>query len=243
MDIVVGDEEPVSYKFSEAKKDASGNYIFTVHLAVAQMTDDITLQMNIGEVKDTVYTYSVLRYANTILTDSSMAAYHDLVKEMLNFGGKAQTYFGYNTSNMADNGIVVETADVPKTTDTQMAVSGSVDGISFYGATLLLTSKTAVRYYFTVSGNIDDYTFKLNDTELEPVHKDGLWYVQVSDISPQDLDNVYEIEVTNSIDTLRVSYSPMYYIIRMYNGNGSENLKKLLQAMYGYYLAAEALVA
>ena len=33
------------YPVSEAKKDASGNYIFTARIAAAQMTDTISLQL------------------------------------------------------------------------------------------------------------------------------------------------------------------------------------------------------
>ena len=128
--------------------------------------------------------------------------------------------------------------DIPADAAADMAVSGKVDGISFYGASLLFRNKIAVRYYFTVSGNIADYTFTVNGVEYEPVLKDGQYYIEVADINPQDLDDVITVIVN---DTLSVSYSPMNYIVRM-STKGSENLQALMKALYNYHLAAENLI-
>lgn len=243
MNITVGSGSPDSYKVSEAQMDDAGNYIFTANVAAAQMTDTITLQLSVGEELGAVHTYSVQQYANAILADKAQEAYHGLVKEMLNYGGKAQIYFGYNTDNMADKDITVEAAAVPTETETKVTVKGSVDGIRYYGATLVFESKTSVRYYFNVSGDINEYTFTVAGDSLKPVQKNGLWYVEVSGINPQSLDQEYVIEVSNGTDVLSVNYSPLHYIVRMYNGNSTENLKSLLQAMYGYHEAAKSFVA
>ena len=72
----------------------------------------------------------------------------------------------------------------------------------------------------------------------------GLYYVEVADINPQDLGNNIELIVCDTEgNMLTVIYSPLTYITRMYNGNGSANLKALLQAMYGYFDAAKNFVA
>lgn len=50
--------------------------------------------------------------------------------------------------------------------------------------------------------------------------------------------------VTDGVDNLEVSYSPVTYITRMYHKAGtSEQLKAVVKAMYGYYLAAEEYTA
>ena len=243
MNIAIGSGEPVSYKVSEASKDSDGNYIFVVELAAAQMTENVTLQLQAGEKLDEAKTYSVLEYANTILTDATQEKYHALVKEMLNYGGKAQKYFAYYTDKLADESVMVTGATVPTQNETDITVSGTLEGIRFYGATLLFKSKTAIRYYFTVTGNIADYTFTAAGAEAQAVEKDGLYYVEIAGITPQNLNEICEVNVSDGTNTLQVSYSPMHYIVRMYNGTGSENLKNLLQAMYGYHLAAKALIS
>ena len=70
----------------------------------------------------------------------------------------------------------------------------------------------------------------------------GLYYIDVEGINPQDLDTAITVLVTKGTDELNVTYNPMCYIMRMYNGKGSDSLKALLQAMYGYHLAAKEYV-
>jgi hypothetical protein len=104
-----------------------------------------------------------------------------------------------------------------------MSVTGKADGIKFYGASLVFENKVAVRFYFTGS----------SEGIEGAVPKDGMFYVEVADILPQDLNKAVSVEVSG----LSVSYSPMNYIVRM-NAKGSDALRILLKAMYNYHLAA-----
>jgi hypothetical protein len=101
---------------------------------------------------------------------------------------------------------------------------------------MLFRDKIAVRYYFQVTGDIADYTFDVN-AAYTTGWKDDLYYIEVVDINPQDLDNPITVTVNNE---LTVSYSPMNYIVRM-SKKGSENLQALVKAIYNYHLAAEVL--
>lgn len=237
MNITVGESKTVSYKISSAQQDADGNYIFSANVAAAQMTDVIRLQLSAGDSKGAVHTYSVRQYADAILAGSYDEALKDLVRQMLNYGGKAQRYFDYNIQNPADAGITVEAATVPAETDHKVSISGSVNGIQIYGATLVLANKTAVRYYFTVSGNIDSYTFQAGGNSYQAVKKNGMYCVEIPDINPQDLSNEILLTVSDGADSMTVNYSPLHYIVRMYV-KGADALQNLLQAMYGYHLAA-----
>ena len=226
----------VAGNFAEAVK--SGN-TYTISLAAAQMADEIVISIN-GEALEK--TYSIRQYADYIMNEEN--GYSDkakaLVKEMLNYGAKAQTYFGYNTDDLANAGITDAGAEAVKADAApEMVISGSVDGISFYGASLVFRNKIAVRYYFTVTGYISGYTFTVNDTKYEPVLKDNLYYIEVADINPNQLSDAITVLVN---DTLSVSYSPMNYIVRM-STKGSENLQALMQALYNYYLKAVAYTA
>lgn len=206
----------------------------TVHVAAAQMNDEINVQIVNGEDASAVKTYTVLQYAQHVLADESLSNYHQLVKEMLNYGGFAQIYFEYNDENPVNTDLEgVGAEEVPADAAAEMEVSGKVDGISFYGASLLFRNKIAVRYYFTgaiTNVNAGDYTYTIGQ-------KDGLSYVEIADINPQDLDNAIAVTVN---ETLTVSYSPMNYIVRM-STKGSENLQALMKAIYNYHLAAEVI--
>lgn len=211
----------------------------SVNVAAAQMNDEITVQIVNGDDASAVKTYTVLQYAQYVLADESLSNYHQLVKEMLNYGGFAQIYFEYNDENPVNTDLEgVGAEEVPADAAAEMEVSGKVDGISFYGASLLFRNKIAVRYYFTVSGDISSYTFTVNGTEYQPeLKEEGLYYIEVADINPQDLDDAITVAVN---ETLTVSYSPMNYIVRM-SAKGSDNLKALMKAIYNYHLAAEVI--
>ena len=211
-----------------------GKYLFTVDLAAAQMTDVILVEIVCGE---TVIqkSYSIRQYADYILDDTN--GYDDvtraLVKEMLNYGAAAQIYFDYNAENLADTGIEgTGLAALPETAETDLSVSGSVTGVRYYGSSLIFDSKTAVRFYFT--GDITGCTFTVGNVQYVPQEKNGLWYVEIADINPQDLNKAITLRVN---DALSVTYSPMNYIVRMRDSNNS-NLVALLHAMYNYHLAA-----
>ncbi|MBO5429667.1 MAG: hypothetical protein J6A10_06870, partial [Peptococcaceae bacterium] len=208
-----------------------GLYVFYADVAAVQMAESIAVEVLVnGEVVDSG-NYSVRQYADEILSGSYTDKEKALVKAMLNYGGKAQLYFKYNTSVLANADITVEEAAIPQNVES-ISVSGSVAGLKFYGSTLVFRSRTALRFYF--EGNATDCTFMLGDKELTPVEKDGLWYVEIADINPQDLDQTVTVTVN---DTLTVEYSPLDYIVRM-NANGSSELAALLKAMYTYHLAA-----
>ncbi len=229
----------VTTEYSNLTADSSGHYPITVTLAAAQMTEQITLAFVVDGVQTDAKTYTIRQYADTVLADESKSSCHALVKEMLNYGGMAQTYFGYNTGKLANTGITgVAAADIPAA-ETEMTVTGKLEGIRFYGASLVYRNKIAVRFYFKVTGDIASCSFG----EYTAVQSGTLYYVEVADISPNAWDARIELTVTDTDgNALTVAYSPMDYMVRM-NAKGSDSLKALLKAMYNYHLAAKAYTA
>ena len=191
--------------------------------------------------EETVFTktYTVRQYCDTILTDEAHSEYHALVKEMLNYGAAAQVYFDYDAENLANDGITgVVSAEVPENAE-EITVSDNISSLNFYGASLVYRDRIAVRYYFT--GDVTGCTFTANGNTYTPVEKDGMHYVEIADILPQDLDQQITLTVTGADgSTLTVTYGPMNYIVRM-NAKSSDSLKNLLKALYNYHLAAKQL--
>ena len=220
---------------SSLAKDENGRPVVSVPVAAAQMTDEITVRVQ--DLQPMVYT--VRQYCDTILADENQSKYHQLVKEMLNYGAMAQKYFDYNSTKLANEGITgVGTAEVPETA-ADMVISGGMDDIAFSGASLVCRDRIAVRYYFT--GDVNDMTFTANGATYKPVAKDGLYYIEVGEILPQDLEQQITLTVCDSSgNTLTITYGPMNYIVRM-NQKGSEDTKALLKALYNYHLAAKEL--
>ena len=227
-----------TYTTADAVKDAeTGNYIFSISLAAAQMTDVVTAKLYAdGELLHSG-SYTVKGYAEALLAETEDEALINLLENMLNYGGKAQVYFAYNPENLADAGITVADAAVPAAEDYVCQVQGELEGIQFYGAALLFRSKTVIRYYFTAENGVAGYTATVDGVAAELQEKDGMYYAEVVVENPAALDE----EHTVAIDTLHVTYSGMHYIARMYSKTtSSEALTALMQAMYNYYFAAVA---
>ena len=241
--IVVG-EEGYTFRVSGLEKTEDGLYVASVNIAAAQMTDFIFVTVINGSDLAETASYTVRGYADTILADESFSEYHTLVKEMLNYGAAAQLYFDYEEENLANEGITdAGSVEIPDSVDSELSVAGNAEGVTFYGASLIFRNKIAVRYYFQFKGDINDCSFTVNDTTYAPQLKDGLYYVEIADILPQDLDQAITLTVTDADgNALNVAYNPMNYIVRM-NEKGSDTLKALVKALYNYHLAAKALRA
>lgn len=223
----------------EIPADRLSDRKYVVYLAAAQMTDELEIQVN-GEPLE--QTYSIRAYADTILSGNYSESTKELVRQMLHYGGASQTYFGHNEAHIADDGISSESrdfeADFPGSS-TSEALTGAISGLHFYGASLLFQSKTAVRFYF--SGDVTGCTFTVGEQTYVPKEKDGLWYVEIGQIAPNQLDDAIELVVCCADQTMTVGYSPMNYIERMYQKNTtSVSLKALLAEMYYYYTVAKA---
>ncbi|MBO5049905.1 MAG: hypothetical protein J6C41_05695 [Oscillospiraceae bacterium] len=207
-------------------------------VAAAQMGETITVQIANGEDTSVTKTYSVLQYAQAVLADEALSSYHPLIKEMLNYGAMAQVYFDYDAENLVNDGITdAGKAAVPETAE-DMAISGKISGLNLYGTSLVYRDRIAVRYYFI--GDVTGLTFTANGNTYTPVAKNGMYYVEIADILPQDLEQQITLTAADiNGNTLSVTYGPMNYIVRMTQKDNG-NLRNLLKALYNYHLAAKA---
>lgn len=219
-----------------------GCYVFSVDLAAAQMTDPITLEVVSGGVSVFSKDYTVKAYAEEILKGEYDDEEKTMVLTMLHYGAAAQKALGYRTESLANAGCAeLEKANIPASGDVEeMACTGSVSGIRYYGASLVFASRVAVRYYFALNaGDITDYRFQVGESTYTPVQKSGLYYVEIGNIYPQNLDKQYTLTVSKADESLSVSYGPMNYIVRQYHKAGtSDDQKALVQMLYTYHLAA-----
>ncbi len=223
------------YNVSELTSDGNDGYTVSVKVSAAQMTDEIAVQITNGADASQKKTYTVRDYAVSLLNGNYPQTMKALVRQMLHYGAAAQAYFNYKTDNLANANVETALQNTPETTNAYQ-VTGETAGVEFYGATLVFRDRIALRYYFHMTGDISGYTFLAGGKTLTPVQKGTYYYVEIAEINPQDLDNAFSVEVNGS---LTVQYSPMNYIVNMYQ-KGSQDLRALVQALYDYHLAAKA---
>ncbi len=229
------DDEESRHMVSELVTDDMGRYSVSANIGVAQMTENIHIQIVTSEASGNEYIYSVRKYSDELMKISDDEKTIALVEAMLDYGARAQDYFRYNLDKPADRGVSVADVTIPYTEGTSARLSGKSSNVNFYGASLIQRLQSSVRFYFVATEQaIAGLTFTTADGQSVPYVKksDNLYYVEISDISPQELCN----DITVSVDGLSVTYSPFCYIHRMfYNQSNDASLRELMQAMYNYY--------
>lgn len=219
-------------------------YEFTCPLYAKEMNEQVAAKLYSGTSviwNDKEEGYSVKDYYN-----AAYNAYNDVVKNildaMLDYGAAAQTYFGYQTTNLANGGTTKYSgsqAFVP--TDEQYKFSGSFklsNGASFYGASLDLTSSLKLNLYFE---NADVVTH--GNDKAETVYVKGKYLKRISiAIKPWKLTEAVDV----SVDGATFKYSPANYIYEAFSpdhrgfaaGVKFDNLRAVLTALnkFGYTL-------
>ena len=240
MTVTVGENTAAVYTVSQMTPGKDGTYDFSVNLGAAEMTETITLTLISGSATVLQKSYSVREYAQYLLDGNYNDQTKALVLQMLNYGAKAQLYFGNRTDDLANAGNAVQTTQQIPNQMTEIVISGNVNGVRYYGSTMVFRSKIAMRYYFDVSGSVNDCVFTVNGKTYQPVSKDNRYYIEVADINPQDMETAMNVTVTSGEEALTFNYRPVDYIIRMYNkAETSQALKDMLLAANGYFQAAK----
>ena len=255
LDSLVTDETDYSMKFTHngvteevalSEAEVEGNiYKFTHEVAAKEMTDVITAQMFYkGEAVSEIYTYSVDEYAKTIIENgnsvySSYAV--ELVQAMLNYGSYAQKYFNYKVDDLANDGTHLGTTVLNDVTaETMEAYTNNTetgnDDVKLNSASLILESQTKLRLYIEDNG-IENITY--NNEPLSK--KNNKFYVEKSDILPQDLDKDVTLTLMyNDSSVVEVSYNCMAYgYVVLKNDGVEDSLKDVVRALYLYGQAAK----
>lgn len=216
-----------------------------VDMIAPHMNDVITIQVVADGTSGGEQTFTIREYAEAIINGNFDDNTKNLAKHMLNYGAKSQTYFNYKTDDLANKTVGVPTNMEAVPNDGKKAdKSGDEANIQFYGASLVLNSKTTLRFYFTLTEGKSISDFKFGEYTVHSRTTNGtlMYFVDIDDIAPHQLNSDRSVAVTDSQgnDILTVTYNPMWYIQRQYHSTAnSAKFKNLLQAMYNYYLAAD----
>lgn len=238
-------------------------FVFPYTVGAKYMTTEVSAKVIDGDRESKVYTATVKNYIDYVLThQDEYSSVVELVKALANYGTAAQIQFDYKTDNLpnsstyiSDSDKVIKEVDFSSYKDT-ITNEDSVEGISYYGSSLVLLSETTIRDYFTVSEghSIDEYIFQreLADgttTYITPkkavINGVDYYYVEAQNAKAYQLDQPVSVRVQKKdgdINSgLTVKYSAFSYGYRtQINFTSTEKLVDVTRTMYWYWKAALA---
>ena len=222
---------------------SGGVYRFACPITSKNMTDDITAQVyNADGPVGASKTMDVATYCNWVIANYTDAKTVNLMKAMLNYGASAQLLFKYRTDDLA-NAALSDADKVLGKVDASAYIhsrTGEEEGIKPTTYTLLLDSETTVRVYFQLTGtkSIEEYTFTVDGVEVEPVYKDGLYYIQKTDIGAHRLDELHVFTCGN----ITIRYGGLSYVNQVMTYYTEGTTFDMASALYAYSKAAEAYI-
>lgn len=240
---------------AEVNESGKTLYKFSRPVNAAQMSDTIETRIVIDNNTKEEFSYSVKEYASELLLKSSEYPTEivKLVKALLNYGTAAQTFFKYNTGKPAnailsdtDKAVAAADFDAYKAVIKADSANGAIDGLTYYGSSLICKSEMTVRHYFILDNgsDINNYKFSYIDTEgyevsLIPkkVSDGGVYCVDISGIMACSLNKNYVCRVTgmDNSQTIELDYGPLSYAYSVANSkDSSKELMNLMNALYMY---------
>ena len=244
--LTVEDGEAVTLPAAEAVQTDNG-YRFTASVPVRQMRNPITIEVQKdGEPVKPAQTFSVRKYADSVLAGDYPAATKDFVKAMLFHGSAMQTYKDYTRYGLADADLDVTALQQAAAEITaadlsayKPTMSGKAEGLTLYGMNLSLMDETALRFYFTKEAGIkaEQFTFNTGAYQHTVTENDTMICVEVADISASHLDEA----VTLKVGGLTVTYSPLSYARSVILNAKADALEKVARSLVLYNQYANAL--
>lgn len=214
-------------------------YIFKCNVAATEMADTIKAQIITDSAKGEEYSYSVKEYADYLLENASANADYakakDLVNAMLNYGAYAQTFKNYHT-----DALPCDPGDLSNVTIADHGYTGlNTTNVQFAGANLSMLSKTTLRLFFEMQ-DAENISIRRGTEELPIGKNNDLYYVEIPNISPAELDNDFSVSIYDGADEGYLLYSPMTYCYQVSQKSNDAALVDLIKAITQYQTAADS---
>ena len=238
----------------DLKIDSKGRYLLKVPVAAAQQADKVTVtSYNSANVAGTTRSYAVKDYADLLFkaagTNASLQKAAKAVEAMLNYGAMAQTYFGYNTENPANNGLFyrdTNPVDDMNYEDLYGIAASEESGpqgqgqISFTAVNAYLEDAVSLRFYFEYSGTTkpENLTVQINGTQYpNQVLKDesGKYYVLINNIPATLFNEKYQVLVSDGPSYAVVKYSVLNYIQARLAKTDDQAFMDVAYSMFQFY--------
>ena len=242
----------------------ANGFKFPQIVAAKNMQDIVTLRLYQSNgtqvelaganVSDGGVTYSVQGYINQVLADADTyeASYPGitaLCKAMQAYGSYAQVQQNYTAATGAAHDPVsidqatasaiaaISTSSISDAA-TASTTTNNIDGLEFYGASLIMLSKMTLRFYFTYSGS-----GSLTSGGNALGRNGRYYYVDVTGIAAKDFSVGQTVTVSDGTNTCTVGgYSVNRYIYKVLTADSGvgESMRNLAKAIAYYGIQAAA---
>ncbi len=231
----------VEIPVSEGIPEENG-YKFTCPIPAKEMTTQVNCQVVTSTQSSDVFTKSIKEYAEDMLANKEAYAKEAaLVKAMLNYGAAAQSYFDYNTENLANNTDYMTDEDralaVKDFSNQDYTLTQGNGDIIYYGSSLSLKSETAINHYFILKDttDADSLSVTVDGTDATLTKNGDFYTLSIKDIPAQNLQKDYLVQVGD----VSLSYSVTSYGNEAYN-QGKDALVNVMYALSSYAESAQS---
>ena len=223
-------------------------YQLTLALPAKEMNREVVLkafrangsQIQITENGKNVWqcVYSVQQYLGQVIQnpgDLYAPSLVELCQAMSDYGSYTQKFFGYDVEHAVDP-YFPEEVEALTVSGCELDIGEGTESIGFYGCSLLTRSETALRLYFRIKGELEEFGASIDGVETE-VHDagKGYLYIELDNISAKDLANVHSFTVTKGDESLTVGNCSAYsYVQRVLESEKEDSLKMAAKALKRY---------
>lgn len=239
------------------KETSNGHYVYTCEVPVAQIGDKVTATLHYKDKSYALTQYSVKDYLNTIVQNKDKKEEYgkaaDIASAILNYGARAQLYFGYKTDSLVNSALPdaeIKKVDSILAQDIKKAITNKESGnlenndFKYGGASLVCKSDTGMKLYFE---NKNSLTLKEIEKKYDISVKDckkqvsksingNMICITINDLNATELDDNFVVQITNkqnSSQSMFVSTSPYMYIKKSMDSRNAK-LINLSKALYWY---------
>ena len=226
-----------SVRFEDASYDNTQEaYVFLCKVTSAEMTIPVKATLTNGDTAIAFDDFMVRDYARTLIAMDIDETTTDLAAALLSYGYYSQVKFNIGGDRFEED--KVEFADAKALI--MPSVEDRVDGVRYYGASVVFLSGSRLRQYYEVTA--PQATFRINDVAQTPVKNNGYYYIQTDEIPINKVDMPVYFEISNGTDEPYVyGFTPLNYVAAILaSDTASAEMKDLANAYFTYYKAAQA---
>lgn len=239
------------------RETSNGHYVYTCEVPVAQIGDKVTATLYYKDKSYVLTQYSVKDYLNAIVQNKDKKEEYgkaaDIASAILNYGARAQLYFGYKTDSLVYSALPdaeIKKVDSILAQDIKKAITNKESGnlenndFKYYGASLVCKSDTGMKLYFENKNSLSlkeiekkyDISVKDCKKQVSKSINGNMICITINDLNATELDDNFVVQITNkqnSSQSMSVSTSPYIYIKKSMD-SGNTKLINLSKAMYWY---------